>query len=61
VSEHAANGVENNARGFNRAREQLGGPRLRIDYGHSFDLDHEVGTGQAGDADSRAGRGGHPK
>ena len=34
---------------------------LRIDDGDSFDLDHEIGTGEAGYADGRAGWGGHAK
>src|SRR6266576_1875179 len=31
----------------------------RTDNSHGLDLDHEIGTGKAGDADSRAGRGCH--
>jgi len=38
-----------------------GARALRIDDGDSFDLDHEIGTGEAGYADGRAGWGGHTK
>src|SRR5271166_5692895 len=34
-------------------------PTSRIDDRHRLDLDHEIGTGEAGDADSRAGRSRH--
>ena len=37
------------------------GLRLRVYDGDCFDLDHEVGTGEAGYADSRAGRGAQAK
>jgi class 3 adenylate cyclase len=36
-------------------------PPLRIDDGDGFDLDHEIGAGEAGYAYGRAGWGGHAK
>jgi hypothetical protein len=36
-------------------------PPLRIDDGDSFDLDHEIGAGEAGYAYGRAGWSGHAK
>src|SRR5215813_1670363 len=32
-----------------------------IDDGDGLDLDHEIGSGEKGDADGRAGRGRHPE
>src|SRR5215470_6623604 len=32
-----------------------------VDDGDGLDLDHEIGSGETGDADGRAGRGRHPE
>jgi hypothetical protein len=44
-----------------RCCRPAGGSPLRIDDGDSFDLNHEIGAGQAGYADGRAGWGGLAK